>query len=215
MGFTDLEDFNSSQFTILNWTISSLAISVTILRLIVRIDHHKRLYWDDFLNVFGLTCLVIMAILNQFQRDTIFLIIDEQDNGTEGLVTPEATARQAKLQFVFLTLFWTCLWTIKLSFLMFYQRLFINVQGYMKWWWGVMAFCIVTWVACIMFNFLECSPLSRRFAMDIQGWPSLVFGKMIKTDANRCLCGKYQCWLCYLHDLHGHIYRCCCYGPPN
>jgi hypothetical protein len=120
-------------------------------------------------------CLTILAVLNELQHDTIYSLQAaapaEGDPAGKTYVhtITDATREQAKLQFVFIVIFWTCLWLIKGAFLMFYQRLFFNLQSYMRWWWVVVTTCVVTYIASILANFLECLPLGRRFELDLQG----------------------------------------------
>lgn len=54
-------------------------------------------------------------------------------------------------------LFYSCLWTVKLSFLIFFRRLFTHFRGHRIWWWCVLIFTILTWVACIADIHYECS----------------------------------------------------------
>lgn len=153
----------------------SIAFAVTLLRLAVRYRHLKRFFWDDGWVVWAMVCLTIMAILNQVQRDIIYMIAIIAKGGVPSapFTTPEKIASsmilQAKLQFTFMMFFWTALWSIKAALLMFYSRLFTGVQGYMKWWWIVVVCCILTWLMSVISNFMDCIPLRRRFSLDPKG----------------------------------------------
>lgn len=47
-------------------------------------------------------------------------------------------------------LFYSTLWSIKLSFLFFFRRLYINVGGkWMRFWWTIMIITIASWAVCI------------------------------------------------------------------
>jgi hypothetical protein len=47
-------------------------------------------------------------------------------------------------------LFYSTLWSIKLSFLFFFRRLYINVSGgWMRFWWAIMVITIASWAVCI------------------------------------------------------------------
>jgi len=159
----------------MNWGITATGILFTFLRFFVRWNHHRRFFWDDALQLAAMICLIILAVLNELQHDTIYALQaaapkEGDDAGfTFVHVITDATREQAKQQFVAIIIFWICLWLIKASFLSFYRRLFYNLQGYMRWWWVVAVTCIVTLVANILSNFLECLPLSRRFELDLQG----------------------------------------------
>ena len=49
----------------------------------------------------------------------------------------------------FIVLFYSCLWTVKLSFLMFFRRLGSKVRGQNIWWWCILATVVLSWIACI------------------------------------------------------------------
>lgn len=100
----------------------------------------------------ALVCLFIMAILNQVERDALYWIVDIfyglrrlLAGAARAMVPRQSPPDPAMLkkigelistvntqQFVFMIFFWTCLWCVKGSLLMFYRRLFVNVDGYMK-----------------------------------------------------------------------------------
>jgi hypothetical protein len=140
-----------------------------------------RLFADDAFAIGALICFTVMAIMNQVQRDYIYMEIDLLSNPA-ALRPPFTTedgiangvAVESKLQFAAILFFWSCLWCIKGSLMMFYRRLFVGVNGYMKWWWMVAMFCIITWLASILTNFLSCIPISRRWSFDPKSsYPSL------------------------------------------
>ena len=151
------------------------AVLITVLRLAIRYLHLKRLFWDDAFAIAGTVCLTAMAVLNQTSRDAIYLIELMANGGTLG--PPFTTAAkisstitaQMKMQFFFMMLFWTTLWCVKGSLLMFYRRLFIGVDGYMKRWWVVVGFCIVTYLISVLTNFMDCMPSRRRFSLAPEG----------------------------------------------
>lgn len=57
----------------------------------------------------------------------------------------------------FQILFICCLWTIKLSLLLFFRRLWSNVKGHKTWWWFVLIVNVLGWAASIGLIDFECS----------------------------------------------------------
>ncbi|KAF8851013.1 hypothetical protein BDZ45DRAFT_808656 [Acephala macrosclerotiorum] len=175
MAFTDVENLNSRQFALLNWLMWGTGLLLTCLRFLVRYHHLGRLFWDDAFQLVGMVTLTVLAVLIQLQRNTIYALkaaapLEGDPTGKKFQhVVTDATREQAKLQFVLIVVFWTCLWAIKGSLLMFYRRLFCHMQEYMMWWWIVTITCVATWAGCILANFLECLPLEQRFELDLQG----------------------------------------------
>lgn len=79
-----------------------------------------------------------------------------------------------KLQFSIIILFWTSLWAVKLSFLMFYRRIFAGLPGRMIWWKLVFVFTILAYLGCQATNLKSCTPISNYFRIgrkvcDIRG----------------------------------------------
>ena len=54
-------------------------------------------------------------------------------------------------------LFYSCLWSIKLSFLLFFRRLGSRVEGHKIWWWCILVITVLTWVACVADIRYKCS----------------------------------------------------------
>ncbi len=60
-------------------------------------------------------------------------------------------------------LFYSALWLVKLSFLMFFRRLGSKVKGQKIWWWCILVFTVLAWVACIADFQYKCSLNSFAF----------------------------------------------------
>lgn len=117
--------------------------------------------------------LVVMAVLNEVQRALMYVFVAAsrgEMSGLEDITLPtlrHTIERQMKMLFAFMSMFWTTLWTAKISLMLFYRRLFTtSVKGYMFWWKVVFVVVIVTYLACFLSNFLVC-PLRHRLSMDI------------------------------------------------
>ncbi|KAI9055915.1 hypothetical protein LZ554_000851 [Drepanopeziza brunnea f. sp. 'monogermtubi'] len=167
-----IEDLSEKHYRAMLWTIYTAAISVTVLRLAIRYFQMKRLLWDDAFAIFGLISFTVMVILAELMCEKIYVTITFTEGGslppkyTKTKQITDNIIEQLLMQFYFMMLFWTTLWSIKGSFLMFYRRLFTGTDGYMKWWWGVVAFTIATYIASVLTNIMTCLPLWRRFSLN-------------------------------------------------
>ncbi|KAL1649632.1 hypothetical protein SLS61_006288 [Didymella pomorum] len=66
--------------------------------------------------------------------------------------------------FVNTLLFWSCLWCAKLSLLVLYRKLMSGLPYvYMRVWWAVVIFCVLSWVGCIVSGLLSCTNLHGFF----------------------------------------------------
>ena len=72
--------------------------------------------------------------------------------------------RYLRIQFGIIILFWTCVWAVKLSILVFYKSLFDRLsRTYLYAWWAVIAFVALTYVGCWALQFESCGPLKHYF----------------------------------------------------
>ena len=85
----------------------------------------------------------------------------------------ERASRYLKIQFGIIVLFWTCVWAVKLSILVFYKSLFDRLsRAYLYAWWAVVVFVAVTYVGCWALQFESCSPLMSYFVIGPDPVPS-------------------------------------------
>lgn len=70
-----------------------------------------------------------------------------------------------KLQFAFVIIFWTALWTAKISLMMFYRKLFMSVNGYLLYWRITLGLLLVSYAGCMISNIVVCLPISKRFSL--------------------------------------------------
>ena len=73
------------------------------------------------------------------------------------------------LQFAIICLFWTTLWAVKFSFLLYYRNLFAGLPNQLFWWWLVSGFAVLAYLGCWATQVASCTPISNYF---ILGMPS-------------------------------------------
>ncbi|KAL9006365.1 MAG: hypothetical protein Q9188_000901 [Gyalolechia gomerana] len=131
---------------------SGLAISAicVAMRLFVRIKVFKRLWMDDACVVFALVLALATAILWQLFAKDMFAVMAV----TSGQSVPKHSFLSLGEAFktipmVILIFFYSTLWTIKLSFLLFFKRLTKDVRRQQLLWWPITVFTIATYFVCI------------------------------------------------------------------
>ncbi|KAL8825387.1 MAG: hypothetical protein Q9170_007811 [Blastenia crenularia] len=70
-----------------------------------------------------------------------------------------------KLQFAIIVLFWTAIWVVKLSFLIFYRTLFTGLPEHMRGWWVVAIFAALGYFLCWAFQLASCVPIPHYFIL--------------------------------------------------
>ncbi|KAI9878023.1 MAG: hypothetical protein M1830_002143 [Pleopsidium flavum] len=141
---------DSQTFVGILWGGTALSLCFLIFRIFVRIKCFRRVYTDDFLVLAAWLMLLASAVIWQSQQTPMyaqFALAAGQVIPTPEFLADEATFLHTEVATIFL--FYTCLWSVKLSFLIFFHRLGQNVSGLKVWWWCVLGFTIATWATCI------------------------------------------------------------------
>ncbi|KAI4195499.1 MAG: hypothetical protein LQ350_007166 [Teloschistes chrysophthalmus] len=114
------------------WLVVAIAILFAFLRFIIRLYALRKLLEDDVAVMFALLLLLSLAIMYRYATPIMFELNDIA-TGKEKL-TPDFISRAAvflKLQFAIIVLFWTTIWVVKISFLIFYRTLFSGLPDHM------------------------------------------------------------------------------------
>lgn len=137
-----------------------------VFRLAVRIKSFKKFFSDDFLVIAAWLLLLTSSILWQINSHILFWMYDIQT----GRRPPSSSfisiyAGYMPLVVAWNTLFYSCLWAVKFSFLMFFRRLGTRATGDRVWWWTVFVLAGIGWVACIADIDFNCSTSDITYIM--------------------------------------------------
>lgn len=148
------------------WLFTSLAIVFVIMRSICRWHVCRRIATDDILVYFASALLLSMAVLYTLVTPTMFTL-DAISTGKElpGPNLMSDAALYLKCQFAIICLFWTTLWAVKLSILMFYKNLFSRLPKQMTLWWWVLGMVLVLYLGCWGSQLASCAPISGYFVL--------------------------------------------------
>ena len=121
------------------------------MRLVVRWKSFKKLDFDDGFVIFAWVLALLTAIDWQIVAGFMYQFIAI----TRGQLWPppatfvDDSERYFTGSAVFIIFFYTSLWAVKISFLLFFKRLGLNVRRQKVLWWCVFAFTIATYLSCI------------------------------------------------------------------
>ena len=140
------------------WGGLAITFLTLIFRIASRLRGFKRLWWDDAVVVLAWLMLLGNAILWQLAKKGLYVLAQVQS----GQELPPAdfaaqVERYLRLSSGNLVLFYTTLWSVKLSFLIFFRRLGHNVNRQNVIWWtvfGVVAAGYITVIGTIQWNCL-------------------------------------------------------------
>ncbi len=132
------------------WGGTALSLCFLIFRIFVRLRYFKKVYADDFFVLAAWFMLLTSSIIWQTQKTPLyysFKLSAGQMQATANVLAAEQSFFHANL--AVLILFLSCVWSVKISVLLFFRRLGQQVRGQKIWWWSVMGFTILTWAICI------------------------------------------------------------------
>ncbi|KAI9664062.1 MAG: hypothetical protein M1821_007553 [Bathelium mastoideum] len=137
------------------WAGCATSLLFVLVRVFIRIHSFRVIYADDFLVIAAWGMFLATAILWSIEAPTLYLQYGIQ-SGRIPLTSPLDELNFVKKDTSFLRtivpfnwLYYTSLWTVKLSFLMFFRRLGSRVRGQQIWWWVVLVIVVATWIACV------------------------------------------------------------------
>ncbi|KAF6232725.1 hypothetical protein HO173_008939 [Letharia columbiana] len=147
----------------LAWGSVALTVLFFTFRIIVRLKVFGRLHADDGLVFFAWIVLLINTILWQFGQDALY----ENIAVSSGQLYPpppgfaHAAEQYLRRSVAVIVFFYTGLWSVKFSFLVFFKRLGHNVRNQRIVWWLVLAITLASYVTCL--GTIEYSCLASSF----------------------------------------------------
>lgn len=133
-------------------------------RIYVRLKAFRRVYSDDLLVLAAWLMLLTSAIIWQFDKESLY----EQMELTSGQLLPSAgfehrVEKALRGSLVEIVFFYSSLWSVKVSFLIFFRRLGHKVKGQKQLWWFVLIVTLASYIVClslINYNCLASTSLS-------------------------------------------------------
>ena len=178
-------------------------------RIGVRIKGFNKLFADDALVSFACLLLLINSIIWQVSEDDLYLNIGFSSGQIfpPPVDFPERTTRYLRRTIVVIAFFYTGLWAINLSFLIFFRRLGHNVRNQKPVWWTVLAITVATYFACL--GIIEYHCLAGSFEY-VTGEQTDMLG-MVLADSNQVIAINNL----GLPNSKGHITMEHDYGCPH
>ena len=145
------------------WLFVGMAIIFTIIRTGIRLHVYRRLFLDDGCIYLALSILFSMAVMYNKITHTMFEIDGVAAGGIPSTGFKERAELFLKLQFAIICSFWTTLWAVKFSFLLYYKNLFAGLPNQLFWWWLVSGFAVLAYLGCWATQLASCTPISNYF----------------------------------------------------
>ncbi|EPS42149.1 hypothetical protein H072_3984 [Dactylellina haptotyla CBS 200.50] len=155
--------------TAIFWTLFAGVTVLTTARLVSRWRLQHRLIDEDYIVLLAYLLLLAEGIMDTITQPTTILIRSlregrfPSDRLGDPILWIQHLTDYARIQFATKMLFYACLWTVKLSFLMFMRKMLFALPGYSKYWWFVTGLWALTFVGCILSCFTAC-PTAGAFS---------------------------------------------------
>ena len=133
------------------WAAAAIGFLSFLVRVIVRLKVFHKLFADDPLVLFSCVLLLSNTIIWQLFKEDLYLnlAVDAGQVYPPPADFPGRTKRYLRATVAIVTFFYTGLWAIKLSFLVFFKKLGKNVRNQTIIWWSVMAVTCASYFACL------------------------------------------------------------------
>ena len=193
------------------WAGVAISFGFFMFRIFVRVKVFRRLFPDDALVLAAWLMMIAYAAIWQWCGDQLYLSVAVASGKL--LMPPPDFLDQLETflhgLFVAYYMFYTCLWSIKMSFLLFFLKLGHNVRRQKTLWWSVFAFTIASYAVCLGLVDYSCLLGSKMHLASKNRHPSVG-----SPTANQCSWmlkfshHPLSILLYSICDRFGHPHRC-------
>lgn len=132
------------------WAATALSFLFLVFRLVVRVQSFHKLQSDDWLVIGAWLMLLVFSITWQVEIYFLHWMHDVLNGKT---LPTEAFYKQYTTFLPFIVawsyLYYSSIWAVKLSFLIFFRRLGSKVKSQQIWWRVVLLLTVGAWIACV------------------------------------------------------------------
>lgn len=137
-----------------------------MIRTVTRIHVFGRLYADDACVYFALAMLIATGVLYNYITPIMFefeYTFHKEKEAAAGF--KERVEFFLRLQFAIIVLFWTTIWAVKLSFLLWYRKMLVGFTDRKILWPFVLIFSLCAYLGCWVTQLESCQPISHYFTL--------------------------------------------------
>ncbi|KUJ16890.1 uncharacterized protein LY89DRAFT_707319 [Mollisia scopiformis] len=154
----------------LTWIFTATALLLTAgrygIRYRLRREFFRAFQLDDFFH--GLACLALIGYM--ITSNLAFSLEYKIAADSSGFSSEEPTVDDLSRYFHFIiaisAIFWVVQYLVKLAFLAFYRSLFFISDGFMRAWWCVLVFTLVTFLANFISVFWSCGAPKNLYVVE-------------------------------------------------
>ncbi|KAL8787522.1 MAG: hypothetical protein Q9213_002180 [Squamulea squamosa] len=185
-----MSELSRNGLTALTWVFTGAGIVLTAGRYAIRLKTVKSLKMDDYIH--GAALVILVGYVSTYT--VMFPLNYSVEFWVAGLGKgPSVTdlKRYFRLEIAVSLLFWIIIYLVKFSFLAFYHLLFSVSRKFMRAWWPVCAFTVVTFLINFISVFWACEAPRQLFALVIILPLWMIRGLQISTSRKVGLAGLF------------------------
>lgn len=120
-------------------------------RIYVRVETFHRVYPDDLLILAAWLMLFASTIIWQVNKDSMYegIAITSGEITSPSLSNLHDVAKYLRASIAVMIFFYSCLWSVKISFLIFFRRLGHKVRGQKHLWWFVLIITLASYITSL------------------------------------------------------------------
>jgi hypothetical protein len=176
------------------WTFTAVSLTFMLARITIKLRTFRRLFWDDALVILAWFMLLTTAILWKYNIHYVYqnyeMVRGERPFGPDAI---RDWGTFMRLIIPVNVLFYSGLWAVKLSFLLFFRSFGAKIQSYEIYWWVVLVITVIGYIGCIADMQYECTVPYKPVEWVLRELLAKIWAEYLFTDCkSRKLCNTVQ-----------------------
>ncbi|KAF2846616.1 hypothetical protein T440DRAFT_432288 [Plenodomus tracheiphilus IPT5] len=152
------------------WTFVALSLIFVIIRCAIKLKTFKRISSDDIIALFAwvlfLTNIILWTVMSPRLYDNYEMLQGKGPFDEAGVMRNlERYGEFIHCIAPFTIMFYTSLWSVKISLLLFFRKLGHQIRSHEIWWWCVLFVTVSTWAVCVGNIDYACSTRAWKWIM--------------------------------------------------
>lgn len=180
-----------------NATLFALALITATTRTVIRVHSQRQLHPDDYILMFACATLIASQVLLYVLRIEVIyydarkildpvsgniLFFSSVADGSHAEVLRRRVSNPQPILFSSLALSWTCIYTVKICFLLFFHQLITRLRRWILAWKVIFGITIIFWAYCASAVFIGCPKFAQLACTSVPPIPNLAPSSITAAD---------------------------------
>jgi hypothetical protein len=138
------------------YAMIAITTTFTVIRTVLRFTHRKGgLQIEDVFVMLSWSFFIALAVMYIVVTPPLYRVDRAIGTGVLYPTMEDDALFMIKIFFANTMVFWIVLWSVKLSLLFLYRRLFEGLPDQMRWWWSVFVFTVVVSLSLFLLDAID------------------------------------------------------------